>query len=398
MPAQQLFAETPESVGVDSKRLEELFKRAEREVGEGLLPSVQIAVAREGKLAGMRTFGDATCQGREAPATNETLYVIFSCTKALTSAAIWLLLQEGKLELDERAADIVPGFGENGKAGVTVEQLLTHTAGFPQAPLGPPEWSSAERRLERYRSWRLNWEPGTRYEYHPTSGMWILSEIVTRRSGTEFREFVRTRIAEPLGLPDLYVGLPEAENARVADLVYVGEAPDDAELAELGIPRPPETEVNETTVVRFNEPEVRAVGVPGGGGITTAGDLALFYQALVNEGRASDGAQVWTPEVLRRAREVRTGDLRDPLFGLPANRGLGLVIAGEEGRNLRGFGRTGSSLMFGHGGAGGQIGWADPETGLSLGYCTNGFDRHFVRMGRRGVGISSRAALCALAA
>ena len=87
MPDRSLFADSPESVGVDPERLEALFARVAKEVEEGLLPSAQVAVARNGRLAGMRTFGAAT---------DDTLYVVFSATKAITSAAGWLLIQEGK--------------------------------------------------------------------------------------------------------------------------------------------------------------------------------------------------------------------------------------------------------------------------------------------------------------
>jgi CubicO group peptidase (beta-lactamase class C family) len=165
--------------------------------------------------------------------------------------------------------------------------------------------------------------------------------------------------------------------------------PEDFE--KLGFPVPPETEVTEEMIQNFNGTSVREAGVPGGGGVMTAADLALFYQALLT-GRAHDGTQIWKIETLESAREIRTGDLRDPVFGRAANRGLGVVIAGGEGRNVRGFGHTGSELMFGHGGAGGQLAWADPESGISIGYCTNGFDRNVIRQARRGVGISSRAA------
>jgi CubicO group peptidase (beta-lactamase class C family) len=394
MTKSRFTAESPESVGVDSTKLEELFARAQREVTDGLLPSVQVAVAREGRIAGMRTFGRVTSLGKPAPATDDTLYTVFSATKAITSSAVWLLLQEGKLEIDTRVADVLPGFGESGKANVTVEHLLLHTAGFPYAPLGHPDWADRDKRLARYRRWRCAWEPGTRFEYHPTSGMWVLSDIVTELSRTNFRDFVRDRIARPLGLDDLHVGLPREANARVADIEHVGDVPTDEELRALGVARPPETEVNEEMLQRFNWPEVRAVGVPGGGGIMSAADLALFYQALLT-GRAPDGAVIWKPETLRQAREVRSGDLYDPLSRVRVNRGLGIIVAGGEGRNLRGFGHTGSQLMFGHNGAGGQLAWADPETGLSLAYVTSGMDRHFVRQGRRGVGISSRAAVCA---
>jgi CubicO group peptidase (beta-lactamase class C family) len=95
------------------------------------------------------------------------------------------------------------------------------------------------------------------------------------------------------------------------------------------------------------------------------------------------------------ARQVRTGDLTDLMFGKPASLGLGLIIAGDETRNFRGFGHTNSELAFGHNGAGGQLAWGDPASGISLGYCTNGYDRNELRQGRRGVGISSRAASCA---
>ena len=99
--------------------------------------------------------------------------------------------------------------------------------------------------------------------------------------------------------------------------------------------------------------------------------------------------------MLNDARRVRTGDMTD-LVGTVANRGLGIIVAGDAKRSFRGFGKTNSPDAFGHNGAGGQLAWADPATGLSLGYCTRTHDRHAIRQGRRGVAISSIAALCAL--
>jgi CubicO group peptidase (beta-lactamase class C family) len=390
MPHPHHFAESPTQVAIDPQALEALFERAEREVRLGLLPSCQVAVARNGVLAGMRSFGSVTHEGRPAPATNETLYVVFSCTKAVISASVWLLLQEGKLDLAERVAEVIPEFATNGKDAITVEQLLLHTAGFPAAPYPQAEWHDRAARLERFRRWRVAFAPGSRFEYHPTSGMWVLAELIERRSGLDYREFVRARIAEPLGLPDLRVGLPRELHGRLADIVHVGEELSEAERRQLGFPEMPETEVTEEAVQGFNQAFVREAGVPGGGGIMTAGDLALFYQALVS-GRAPDGSVLWKPETLALAREVRTGDLLDPIFGKRVNRGLGVVIAGGADRVFRGFGRTGSDRMFGHDGAGGQIAWADPETGISFAYCTNGFDRNLWRQARRGVAVSSRA-------
>lgn len=396
MPERQFFAETPESVGIDSRKLAVLFDRAEKEVREGLLPSAQIAVAREGRIAGMRTVGTVTHEGVESAATNETLYCVFSSTKAITSAAAWLLVQEGALSVDERVADIVPEFGTHGKDEIRVEQLFTHTAGFPHAPFPPPAFLDGKRRLEIFASWRLNWQPGTRFEYHPTSSMYVIAEIIERRSGLSYGDFVRQRIAQPLGLPDLHVGLPRALHHRLADIVHVGEELTDEDYRKLGVRPPPQTEVTEETLQRFNRPEFREAGIPGGGGTMTAGDLALFYQALVNDGCASTGESIWKPETLHAARQIRSGELTDLVFGKRANRALGVIVAGDADKNYRGFGHTNSELAFGHGGAGGQIGWADPETGISIGYCTNGHDRNPMRQGRRGVGISSRAAACLL--
>jgi CubicO group peptidase (beta-lactamase class C family) len=397
MPDARFFAASPQEVGIDPKKLGALFQRTEQEVRDGLLPSVQIAIARQGKIAGMRTFGRVTHEGRAAVATNDTLYVVFSATKAIVSAAAWLLMQEGKLDVGTRVEEVIPEFGSNGKDVVTVDQLFTHTSGFPYAPFDPLQWDNRSKRLEHFARWRLNWEPGTRFEYHPTSSMWVVAELIERCSGMDFRHFIRTRIATPLGLSALHVGLPSDLHNRVADITHVGSRPTAAELRALGLPEIPEGEVTEDALQGFNQRAVREVGVPGGGGIMTAGDLALFYQTLLADGRAPDGTQIWTPEVIRMARLVRSGDLVDPIFAKKANRGLGIIIAGDQDRTYRGFGHAGSALMFGHNGAGGQIAWADPETGISVGYCTNGLDRHSVRQARRVVAISNRAAVCALA-
>lgn len=385
MPDARFFAESPQAVGLDAERVAALLARVRQEVEEGLLPSAQIAVAREGRLALFETIGEAA---------SDTLYCVFSSTKALTSAAAWLLIESGDLRVEEKAADIVPEFASNGKDAVTVEQLFLHSAGFPSAPFRPMDWFDRERRLSRFASWRLNWPPGSRFEYHPTSSMWVIAEIIERRSGRDFQRFVREEITEPLDLPDFHLGLPASENRRVAELEYRGEALTSEDYARLGIPEPPVTEVTEDAILGFNQPEVRAVPTPGGGGIASAAELALFYQALMHGGSIG-GRRVWQEKTLAMATEVRSGNLRDPLSGKRVNRALGVVVAGDADRNFRGFGHENSPLAFGHGGAGGQIAWGDPTTGISIGYCTNGFDRNPLRMGRRTVSISNRAARAA---
>ena len=377
--------ERAQELGLNLDKLEALRTRARREVDEGLLPSAQIAVAREGQIAWLETFGDAA---------DTTLYPIFSCTKAITSSAAWLLIEEGKLNTQEVVADIVPEFGTNEKETVTVEQLFLHTAGFPAAPFAPFDWDDKEARYSRFSRWRLNWPIGSKFEYHPTSSMWVIAEIIERKSDSEFRSFIRDRICEPLGLKDLFVGLPEDENDRVAELANVGDALTSEDYARLGIPEPPVTEVTEEAILSFNLPGIRAVGIPGGGGVTTATDLALFYQALLTGGLPGT-SQVWTRSILDYGLKVISGDYFDPMTGKKVNRALGLVVAGDADRNFRGFGYTNSEDAFGHGGAGGQIAWADPANGLSFVYLTNGHDRNPLRMGRRGVSLSNRAAVLA---
>jgi len=382
----QDIATTPEDVGVDSERLEALFARVRRDVEDGVLPSAQVAVARHGKLAGVRTFGSAVHGGQEQPVTDATLYCIFSSTKALVAVAVWKLIEEGRLSIDERVADIVPEFGTNGKEPITVEQVLLHVGGFPYAPFRPEHWLDREKRLEAFAGWRLNWEPGSQYQYHPTSGHWVLAELIDRRAATDYRTFIRQHVTAPLGLDELFLGLPEAYNARVADICYVGEPVE-----------PPGgwADVTPQALLELNRPELRRVGLPGGGGITSAAELAMFYQALVNRGVTADGTRILKAETIDYATTVRTReDHRDPVLRIPANRGLSIIVAGADGKaHLRGFGRATSPRAFGHGGAGGQVAWGDPVSGISVGYCTNGFV-DWMTSARRITAVSSLAASC----
>ena len=382
----KFISHDPAEIGIDSGKLEDLLTRVRKDVDEGLLPSAQVAIARNGKLAAFETYG-------EAP--KNALYCVFSATKAITSAAAWLLIQEGKLDIDQKIAELIPEFAANGKATITIEQLFIHTAGFPRAPFKPTLWFDKSARVQKFADWTLNWEPGSRYEYHPSSSMWIIAEIIERLSGQSFQSFVRERIAEPLQLHDMWLGTPEEHHHRIAQVQHVGKALTSKDYEKLGLPAPPITEVTEEALTSFNNSEVRQVPTPGGGGIMSAAEIALFYQSLLT-GKSPDGEQIWHPQTLAFARKVRTGDLVDLSSGHKINRALGICVSGDDKRNLRGFGHTNSSLAFGHGGAGGQLGWVDPATGISIGYCTNGHDRNMVRQSRRGISISNKAAVCAI--
>jgi CubicO group peptidase (beta-lactamase class C family) len=91
------------------------------------------------------------------------------------ASCAWTLIAEGTLRVGDRVVEYFPEFGANGKERITVEQVMLHTAGFPHAPMGPPEWYDRAARVQRMSSWTLNWAPGTRYEYHPTSAHWVLA-------------------------------------------------------------------------------------------------------------------------------------------------------------------------------------------------------------------------------
>jgi CubicO group peptidase (beta-lactamase class C family) len=364
-----------------SPAVDALLTRAQREIDAGLLPACQIAIARHGDLEVFETYGDAT---------DETKFVVFSATKAFVASAFWTVIADGLVDEHQLVTDFIPEFGTNGKDIITIEQVMLHTSGFPYAPLGPPQQWSREGRVEKFAKWRLNWEPGSTFEYHPTSAHWVLAEIMDRVTGEDYRDYIERRITTPVGLPRV-LGAPESEQDGVAELRNVGdEATADELEAVLGVRELPFSDVSAEVLLTFNSPKLRALGVPGGGGAMRASDLVTFYQALLHNPEG-----IWDPAVLADGTGTVRNHLPERWTGIPANRSLGLVIAGDDGlANRRGFGHTGSPRSFGHDGAGGQLAWADPDSGISFAYLTNGMDQHVIRQGRRGIALSSLAAVC----
>ncbi len=383
----ELLSAHPQDAGVPIERWNALVARVRRDVDDGTLPGATVAIARHGRVAGFATFGNAVQGGESKPVTSDTLFTIFSSTKAVVSAAVWTLIEDGKLSLDERVCDIIPEFGTNGKDVLSVETAFLMIGGFPTAPMGPNQWGTREGRRAAFSRWRLNWEPESKFEYHPSSLHWVLAEIIEERTGQEWRQYVRERILEPIGIgADFYLGLPKPLDFRVADVVHTVP------------PVPPPGgwgEVTPNAILNFNTPEYRSAGIPGGGGIATAAALAMFYQPLINGGVTADGTRIMKQETIDFCTKPRTKDHHvDMLFGKPINRALGVMVAGNpETMIYRGFGSEASPRAFGHGGAGGQIGWGDPETGISIGYCTHGFAGDEVQRAR-GREISTLAALC----
>ena len=363
---------------IDQSAVEVLLERARREVDNGLLPSVQIALAYDGEVVAFQTYGDAT---------DDTRYVVYSATKAFVAGAMWALIGDGLVDPAQPVITYVPEFGTNGKDVVTVEQVMLHTAGFPQAPLAVLDGDTSAGRVAAFGRWRLDWVPGEEYQYHPSAAHWVLAEIIERITGDDFRDVVEQRVTTPAGLPRVVGDVPHA----AAELIVVGEeaTPDELEAA-FGVRELDLGEVTTAALLGFNDPAVQRVGMPGGGGVMRATDLALYYQAVMR-----NPGEMWKPDVIEDVRTNVRNRLPDRTSGIPANRTLGLVQAGADGMShLRGMGRTVSPLTIGHNGAKGQIAWGDPTTGLSLGYCTNGLDEHAVREPRRTTSIASLAAVC----
>ncbi len=235
--------------------------------------------------------------------------------------------------------------------------------------------------------WRLNWEPDSTYEYHAESAHWVLVEIIDTVTGGDYRDLLQERITGPAGIADRILGTDQA----IAPVAEVGEeaGPDELEAA-LGIRELPMSVVTPEGLIALSRDDARPIGHPGGGGIMTAADVVTFYQALLH-----DPVGIWKPEVLADGTGVVRNTKPERWMGVPANRSLGLIIRGDDGKgHLRGFGKVGSPRTFGHNGAGGQIAWADPDSGISFCYLTNGLDAHILRQARRGIALSSYAAVC----
>jgi CubicO group peptidase (beta-lactamase class C family) len=360
---------------IDRAAVDALAARSRRDVDDGLLPSCQVALGQHGELILDETFG----------ASPDTRYVTFSVTKAFSAAIAWLLVGDGSLSDETRVADVVPEFAANGKETVTVGHLLTHTAGFPRAPMRPEEGADRAARVARMATWRLDWEPGTATTYHPTSAYWALVEVLDRVSGEDYRRLFTQRIAGPLGLGSLRLGIGADDPDRPAEVVAVGAVDADGETLASHV-----GETAEGFLLRFNEPEVLAAGVPGAGAVGRAADVAMFYQALL-----ANPGELWDPATLADATTHVRNTLMDPLFKVPANRTLGLMTAGDDGQAVvRGFGRSTSPAAFGAPGVGGQIAWADPVSGLSFCYLTNGLEADVVATFTRSAKIAGLAGRC----
>ena len=370
-----------------------LKARAQQDIDTGSLPACQFALALDGEVLVQETLGAASPDAR---------FAIWSSTKPVFSSVVWQLMGEGKLDSESPVVALWPEFGAHGKDKVTLAHLLLFTAGFPNPPLDLDTIDDREARARQIEQWTLDWEPGTRYAYHGLSAHWVMAELVMRVTGTDHRFALRERVLDPLGLDRLQLGVPVEQQGDVQGMVETGEPATLEEIAEaLGLTElPPELKAvfdqsatataGGDPLLLLEQPHVRAAGLPGGGAVSDAASLALFYQHLLHDPKG-----VWDPAVLNDVKtNVRNTFVGEPL-GVKAMRTLGLEVQGDDATaRFRSGSGAASPATFGHGGAGGQIGWADPVSGLSFAYLTNGLDRNAVRAARRGRELATAAAAC----
>lgn len=348
--------------------VDQLLEAAREDVERGAVPACQLAVGHGGDVVATATFGAAT---------DRTRFCIFSATKPLVASVVWLLIGEGRLDPADAIGEHVPELAAAGLGAVTLEQVLLHTGGFPNAPMPEVEGADPERRRSLFTAWRLEWEPGSRFEYHPGSAHWVLADLIERGTGRDHRDVLEERVCRPLGLPRV-LGLAPSDQRDLAPLVAV--APDAGD--------------DDDDTLRFNDRAVREAGGPGGGAFMTAADLARFYQGLLH-----NPGGLWDDAVLHDATSHVRCTFDDPMLGVPVNRTLGLVLAGDDGQHeLRYaiFGRGCSPGAFGHAGAHGQVAWADPASGLSFAYLTNAVESDPMRSGVRANRLATLAADLAL--
>jgi CubicO group peptidase (beta-lactamase class C family) len=343
---------SPATLRLDATALERLLEQITRHVADGRYPGAQVAVARQGKLALVRSIGDARLDPARVPATDDTVWLLYSNTKVLTACAVWLLVDRGALAFTDRVAAHIPGFEANGKGEITIIQLLSHQAGFPNAEVPSQAWDDHELLRKTVCEFSLEWVPGSRVHYHRLAAHWTAAVLIESLAKMDYRRFIREELIVPLGLGDeLFVGMPDAVQEQAAD------------MHEPGADGQPVKRADE------NNARFRRAGSPGGGGYGTARAMAAFYQMLLNGGTL-DGRRLLSPRTIAYVLRNYTGDRVDGYMGMPMHRGLGPHLRGTTD-TIRGLGSLASPRTFGHGGVGSSYCWADPDSGVSFAYLTN---------------------------
>ena len=347
-----------------------------------------VAVWVEGELV-VNLWGGWADGARTAPWLEDTLAPIYSGTKGLTSTCVHLLVDRGELDLDAPVAAYWPEFGRAGKESITVGMVLSHRSGVigPRARMTPEQtldWDLVCEQLAAAHPW---WEPGSAQGYHMVSFGFILGEVVRRVTGRTVGQYLRTEIAEPIGI-DVHIGLPTGQHHRCAEMVnkpFVADifanVPRTAETladhpliaASVTSDYVPDDELARTDITRW-----RAAEFPGTNAHVSALGLATFYNALAEE-------KLLSRELMDVVR-VSQGGLDPDLCLGPrvADHGWGLGYMLNQ-RAVNGP----NPNIFGHGGAGGSFGFVDLEHRIGYCYVMNQFDATKANADPRSVALSN---------
>jgi CubicO group peptidase (beta-lactamase class C family) len=299
----------------------------------------------------------------------DTLVNVFSVGKAFTAVCVARMVGQGRLDLEDRVATHWPEFAARGKQDVTIRQLLSHQAGVPAVSRRLPpgamfDWQLMTSALAEQEPW---WPPGTAHGYHVNTFGFLVGEVVRRIDGRSLGRYLYDEVTAPLGA-DFRIGLPASEESRVAEFIWTGPTP--GEEAPAGITPDRLMEYN----AYFNPSGLSGAGtvntrawheaeIPSTNGHGTARGVARLYQALA-AGGTIDGVEVVDQGVLVEAASEQVNG-EDRVLHRPTRFGLGFQLTQKErplGPGSRGFG---------HFGAGGSVGFCDPEAGLAFGYVGN---------------------------
>lgn len=320
-------------------------------------------------------WGGVADQATDRPYDESTLQLVFSTTKGATAACANLLMQRGLLDIDAPVVTYWPEFGAGGKEKVPVRWLLCHKAGLPviDKHVSRAEALAWDPVIDALSVQEPVWEPGTAHGYHALTFGWLVGEVIRRIDGRSLGTFFADEIAQPLGL-EFWIGLPEAQEHRVAPLVG-GLVPDPAEIpAEMRAMfeqfMGPDSLTGRALALNgafdgdcWNDREVHAAEIGAANGITNARSLSRFYAGLIGSLPDAPAAPLFTKEQVDAARETQT-EGNDRLLMFETTFGLGYFTASL-------FAPYGGAGSFGHSGAGGSMGFADPENQIAAGYVMN---------------------------
>ncbi len=319
-------------------------------------------------------WGGYADQAKTKAWQRDTIANVYSTTKGMAAICAHRLVDQGKLDLDTPVADYWPEFAAKDKGSVPVRWLLSHRVGLPAVrELLPPEalydHAAMATALAAQEPW---WKPGESHGYHAVTYGWLVAEVVRRASGKSLGTYFREEIAEPLGI-DFQIGVPDADHDRIAEMSGMAmPEPDQAgpNLAEAMFTDPEgmlaRAFMNPPSMVLGpNTPEWRRAEIPAANGHGTARALARVYGALANGGEV-DGIGVLRPESIERCHTEQSYG-SDEVLQLSTRFGLGFMLS-QDTPDTR-FGPN--PRAFGHPGAGGSVGFADPDSGIGFGYVMN---------------------------